>query len=260
MHQDRLYSQWEETALGDANVEIFLAQNVTGRGASSSTSALCEQPPHPLAVGELLKWEPIGSSSLSLSEETYMMTHCQEFRLFPLCLLWLAIWKYLLCSKNEKFVLFKSQHFIPVYQKYPRGCYSPSNRTLFSESLPTPWWDCRLPDIPHPASTLFSYPDPMPWNDVISCNLLTHACLMQMIRNCCQASVLLTGQAGTFLHISQPIARRALISSDFDVCWALWAGVPTVLKRSKSTLHSSAASPHLLWCGKGPSTAVLGSH
>lgn len=94
----------------------------------------------------------------------------------------------------------------------------------------------------------------------ISCNFLTHAFFMQMIRSCFQGSVLLTGQAGTSLQVSQLTARRALISSDFDVCWARWAGVPTVLKRSESTLHSSAASPHLLWAGKGPSTAVLGSH
>lgn len=133
------------------------------RGTSSSISALCEQPPHPFAVGDLLKWDPTGRVH---PHTVWRNLHDDPLarnskRLFPLCLLGLAIWKYLLSSKNEKFVLFKSQHFSPVYQKYPCGCYSPSRRTLFFRIL-------GGTDIPRPASTLFSYPAPVPWNDSLA--------------------------------------------------------------------------------------------
>lgn len=104
LHQDRFYSQWDETALGDANVEISLARNVSVRGASSSASALCEQPPRPFAVGDLLKWEPIrGVPAHAVWGNIHDCPLARNLeRLFPLCLLRLAIWKYLLTIKNEK--------------------------------------------------------------------------------------------------------------------------------------------------------------
>lgn len=135
-----------------------------------------------------------------------------------------------------KNLLFKSQHFSPVYQKYPCGCYFPSKRTLFFRipahslvRLQAPW---------HPTSCLhFVLPSrSLAPKCFICCNLLTHAFFMKMIRNCFWASVLLTGQAGTFLPVSQLIARRALISSGFDVCQALRTRVPHCAEEVKEHL------------------------
>lgn len=105
---------------------------------------------------------------------------------------------------------------IPVVVILPQG------GPYFSESLV----GLRAPWHPTPCLyfVLLSSSRALKW--LISCNLLTQAFFMQMSRNCFQASVLLTGQAGTFLHVSQLTARRALISSHLDVCWPLWTGVP----------------------------------
>lgn len=123
-HRAGLYSQRDETALGDANFEIFLAQNVRVRGVSSSTSGLCEQPPRPFAAGGLLKWEHIGGLHAHViwrRKRADLLARNLE-RLFPSCLLKLLILKYLVSIKNEKSMLFKSQCFSSVYQKCPCGC------------------------------------------------------------------------------------------------------------------------------------------
>lgn len=105
---------------------------------------------------------------------------------------------------------------IPVVVILPQG------GPYFSESLvglQAPW---------HPTPCLYfvllSSSRALKW--LISCNLLTQAFFMQMSRNCFQASVLLTGQAGTFLHVSQLTARRALISSHWRVLATLDRGAP----------------------------------
>lgn len=139
--------------------------------------SVCEQPSCPFAVGDILKWEPIWSVHPHI---VWRNVHDDPLarnleRLFPLCLLWLAIWKYLLSIKNEKIVLFKSQNFSPVYQKYLCGCYSPSKRTLFFRIPAHSLVGLQVPCHPTPCLhfVLISKSCALKW--FISCKLLTHA-------------------------------------------------------------------------------------
>lgn len=138
----------------------------------------------------------------------------------------------------------------------------------FSGSLPSPSQaPLQTPCLPTP-SLCFVFPSRSlvpKW--LISYNLLTRALVTKTIRNHFQASFPLTGQTGTFLHISQPTARKALISSDCDECWVVRAeSCPVPPMASLYGRGHRASRTPVLWVlvsstmGKVPPTTTPGSY
>lgn len=200
-----------------------MAQNVSVRGVSSSASAPCEQPPHPFAFRDLLKWEHTGAlhaHGVSRNECTNLLGRYLE-RLFSPHLLRLVILRYLVSIKNEKSMVFKSQSFNSFYQKCHCGCYFPQKRTLFFGMPALSLAGLQAPCLPAPCLRFALPSRSLAPKWLTSYNLLTRMLFTKTIRNHFQAPVPLTGQTGTFPHVSQLTARRALISSGFVECRAI---------------------------------------